>query len=188
MRVFIATDINEQIREALGLLQGQLQDKVDLRKGDVKWVNPDNIHLTLKFLGQIDDEAVVEVCNIVKKVVSKHSSFELAVETVGSFGGKSARVLWVGTTQVSDNLAELQSDFEEQLAVAGWPKDSRKFSAHLTLCRIKNSKAGIKLAQVSKEYKDFKLGSIMVDSVSVYQSQLTSDGPIYTILGNYELS
>ncbi|MHC4221755.1 MAG: RNA 2',3'-cyclic phosphodiesterase, partial [Planctomycetota bacterium] len=119
---------------------------------------------------------------------TRHNSFELAVETVGSFGGRSARGLWTGTTAGSDRLAELQSDLEDELAVAGWPKESRKFSAHLTLCRIKNSKAGVKLVQVSHEYKDFKLGSIMVDSVSVYQSQLTSDGPIYTILGNYKLS
>jgi 2'-5' RNA ligase len=113
--------------------------------------------------------------------------FELDVGTVGFFGGKSARVLWVGTGQGCDNLLQLQSDLEQQLALASWPKESRKFSGHLTLCRIRNSRAGIKLAQLTEGYKDFKLGTMPADSVTVYQSQLTPKGPIYTVLGNYEL-
>jgi 2'-5' RNA ligase len=187
MRVFIAIDIDEQLRKALGGLQDELRNKVDIKKGDVKWVNPDNIHLTLKFLGEIKDAQVVDVCNITKEVAGRHENFELALETVGHFGGRSARVLWVGTGQNSDNLLQLQSDLEEQLASAGWPKETRKFSGHLTLCRVRNSKAGVKLAQMTEEYKDFKLGTIWADSVSVYQSQLTPKGPVYTVLGNYKL-
>jgi len=187
MRVFIAIDIDEQIRKALGNLQNELRSKVDIKKSDVKWVNPDNIHLTLKFLGEIKDQEAVDVCNITKEVASRHESFELALETVGHFGGRSARVLWIGTGQNSDNLLQLQSDLEEQLTSAGWPRETRKFSGHLTLCRVRNSKAGVKLAQMTEGYKDFKLGTIWADSVSVYQSQLTPKGPIYTVLGNYKL-
>jgi len=187
MRVFIAIDIDEQIRKALGGLQNELQSKVDIKKSDVKWVNPDNMHLTLKFLGEIKDVQTVDVCNITKEVAGRHESFELDVETVGHFGGRSARVLWVGTGQSSENLLQLQSDLEQQLASAGWPKETRKFSGHLTLCRVRNSKAGVKLAQMTEGYRDFKLGTISADSVSVYQSQLTSKGPIYTVLGNYRM-
>ncbi len=187
MRVFIAIDIDEQIRKALGSLQNELRSKVDIKKSDVKWVNPDNIHLTLNFLGEIKDVQAVDVCNITKEVAGRHESFELALETVGHFGGRSARVLWVGTGQNSDNLLQLQGDLEEQLASAGWPKETRRFSGHLTLCRVRNSKAGVKLAQVTEGYKDFKLGTISPDSVSAYQSQLTPKGPVYTVLGNYKL-
>jgi 2'-5' RNA ligase len=187
MRVFIAIDIDEQIRRALGDLQNELRSKVDVKKSDVKWVNPDNMHLTLKFLGEIKDQEAVYVCNITKEVAGRHESFELDVETVGHFGGRSARVLWVGTGQNCENLLQLQSDLEQQLASAGWPKEARKFSGHLTLCRVRNSKAGVKLAQMTEGYKDFKLGTIPADSVSVYQSQLTPKGPVYTVLGNYGL-
>jgi len=90
-------DIDEQIRKALGKLQDELQGKADVKKGDVKWVNPQSMHLTLKFLGEIKDQQVVEVCNITKEVANRHAGFELDVGTVGFFGGKSARVLWVGT-------------------------------------------------------------------------------------------
>ena len=187
MRVFIAIDIDEQIRKALGRLQNEMRNKVDIRKGDVKWVNPDVMHLTLKFLGEIKDPQVVEVCNITKEVAGRHESFDLKVETVGYFGGRSARVLWVGTGQNSENLLQLQSDLEQELASAGWPKETRKFYGHLTLCRVRNSKAGVKLAQITEGYKDYKLGTVSADSVSVYQSQLTPKGPIYTVLGNYKL-
>ena len=187
MRCFIAIDIDEQIRKALANLQDELQGKADIKKSDAKWVNPETIHLTLKFLGEIKDEQVVDVCNITGDVASRHESFELDVESVGHFGGRSARVLWVGTGQNSDKLLQLQEDLELQLDLAGWPMETRKFSGHLTLCRIRNSKAGVKLAQITERYKDFKLGTVPADSLSVYQSQLTPKGPIYTVLGNYRL-
>jgi len=188
MRCFIAINIDEQIRKALGSLQNELQSKADIKKSDVKWVKPEAMHLTLKFLGEIKDEQTVDVCNITKEVASRHKSFELDVESVGYFGGRSARVLWVGAGQDCENLLQLQNDLEQQLALAGWPKETRKFSGHLTLCRVRNSKAGFKLAQMTEKYKDFNLGTIPADSVSVYQSQLTPKGPVYTVLGNYKLS
>jgi 2'-5' RNA ligase len=150
-------------------------------------VNPDNIHLTLKFLGEIKDEKVAEVCNIVKAVAGRHKSFELDIETVGHFGGRSPKVLWVGTGKGEENLLELQEDIEKSLALAGWPEETREFAGHLTLCRIRNMAAGVKLAQVSEDYKDFKLGTMPADSVCVYQSELKPNGPVYILLGNYKL-
>jgi 2'-5' RNA ligase len=187
MRVFIAIDIGEQIRKALGDLQRELQSKLDIRRGDVKWVNPNSIHLTLKFLGEIRDEKTVEVCNTVKEVAAGHEGFELDVESVGHFGGRSARVVWVGCGHGSETLQKLQGDIEQQLALAGWPEENREFTGHLTLCRVRNPKAGVKLAQLTEKYKDFKLGTMPADSVVVYQSELRPSGPIYTPLGNYEL-
>ena len=191
MRVFIAIDIDEQIRETLGDLQQQLQSKARLenvKKGDVKWVNPENVHLTLKFLGEIKDQQIVEVCDIVKDVAGRHGSFDIDVESVGHFGGRSARVLWVGAGQGNKNLLELQKDLDSQLARAGWPEETREFAGHLTLCRVRNPRAGVILAQISQDYEDIKLGVISADSVPVYQSRLTPAGPVYILLGNYKLS
>jgi len=187
MRCFIAIDIDEQIRKGLSDLQNELRRKADSRKGDVKWVNPDITHLTLKFLGEIEDKRVVDVCNITAEVAGKHGRLELDVGSVGHFGGRSARVLWVGAGEGCDNLLQLHDDIEERLERAGWPREARKFAAHLTLCRIKNSKAGIKLAQATRGYADFELGTLLADSVIVYQSELTPQGPIYTALGKYDL-
>jgi 2'-5' RNA ligase len=187
MRVFIAIDIDDETRKTVGDLQGQLRSKADVKQGDVKWVNPKAMHLTLKFLGEIKDEKVPEVCDVVKDVAGRHKSFELDIESVGCFGGRSARVVWVGTGDGSDELLELQKDLERQMASAGWPEEGREFTGHLTLCRVKNSKAGIRLAEISKAYGDFNVGTISADSVCVYQSQLTPKGPVYTVLGNYKL-
>jgi len=187
MRAFVAIDIDENIRQQLEILQQQLKEKVNLRKGDCRWVNPKNIHLTLKFLGEIKDKEVVDVCNMVEKVTRKHKKFDLDIKSVGHFGGKSARVLWVGSDTGSDKLKKLQKDIENKLAHAGFPKENRIYAAHLTICRIKNKQAGIKLAQTADNYKDYDLGLIQADDVTVFQSQLTPDGPIYTVLGKYEL-
>ncbi|MHC4395839.1 MAG: RNA 2',3'-cyclic phosphodiesterase [Planctomycetota bacterium] len=187
MRCFIAIDIDEKTRAAIGDLQQRLQNKVDVKKSDVKWVRPEVMHLTLKFLGEVKDQRIAEVCDIVKDVSASHKSFELDIEGLGSFGGRRPKILWIGTGDGSDNLRRLAKETEEQLALVGWPKETRDFSGHLTLCRIRNPKAGIELAQVSEQYKDFNAGVISADSVSVYQSQLTPTGPIYTLLGNYKL-
>ncbi len=187
MRCFIAIDIDEKLRAAIADLQRQLAEKAKIKKNDVKWVAPEAMHLTLKFLGEVKDDRIVDICNAVKDVADSSKSFELDIESVGCFGGKSARVLWVGTGRGSDNLCRLQEDIEQQLSSAGWPRETREFSGHLTLCRVKNSKAGLKLAQMSEDYKDLNLGTISADSVTVYQSQLRPTGPIYTVLGNYKL-
>ena len=187
MRCFIAIDIDEQIKKCLSNLQSDLQAKVDIRKSDVKWVSPEATHLTLKFLGEIKNEQTVEVCNITKIVANRHKSFDFTVESVGHFGGRSAKVLWVGAGRDCNNLLQLQQDLDQELASAGWPGETRKFAGHLTLCRIRNPKAGVKLVQAAREYKSLELGIMSVDSICVYESQLTPKGPIYTSMGNYDL-
>ena len=187
MRCFIAIDIDDKIRNALGDLQHQLENTSGIKKSDVKWVEPQNMHLTLKFLGEIKDRETVKVCNIVRDLTGRHKGFALDIKSVGCFGGRSARVLWVGSTAASDNLLQLQSDLDEQLAQAGWSKEQRVFTGHLTLCRVRNPKTGLKLAQTSEQYKDLKFGTVFVNSVRVYQSRLTPKGPVYTLLADYKL-
>ncbi len=187
MRCFVAIDIDDTIRAGLSDLQKRLAGQLDVRKGDVKWVSPEAIHLTLKFLGETRDEQIVEVCRIVADVAGRHKGFDLDVESVGCFGGRSARVLWVGAGLDCDALLQLQEDIERQLEQVGWPREQRKFSAHLTLCRIRNARAGVKIAKLAGQYKDFSLGAMSADSVSVYRSELTPKGPIYTVLGDYKL-
>jgi 2'-5' RNA ligase len=188
MRCFIAIDIDEEIRAGLRDLQQDMAEAANIKKSDVKWVRPDSMHLTLKFLGEIKDKDVMDVCNAVKAVADRHKAFDLSVSHVGCFGGRSARVLWVGAGLECPELLQLQEDLEEELASAGWPKEGRKFSGHLTLCRIRNSKAGIELARLTEQYKDFDLGMVRCDALSVYESQLRPEGPLYTSLGNYRLS
>ncbi|GAG29020.1 unnamed protein product, partial [marine sediment metagenome] len=94
MRCFIAIDIDERLREAIADLQQQLAEKAEIKKNDVKWVAPEAMHLTLKFLGEVKDDKIVEVCSAVRDAAASSKSFELDIESVGCFGGRSARVLW----------------------------------------------------------------------------------------------
>ena len=190
MRCFIAIDIDTENKAAMTDLQSQLiaeTNKEGVKTGDVKWVKPANIHLTLKFLGEVGDRQIVDVCNIVRDVANRHKSFNLKFCSVGFFGGRSVKVLWVGTREGENELTELQKDLEQQLAQAGWPQEQKKFSGHLTMCRVKNAKAGVKLAKISEKYENFDLGMTQVNSVVVYQSQLTPKGPVYTAMDNCRL-
>jgi len=187
MRCFIAIDIDDTIRDAVADLQRRMQQQVRLEKRDCTWVRPAVMHLTLKFLGEIKDTDSVEVCKITESVAGRHNAFELDIEGVGHFGGRTARVLWIGTGGGSEALCSLQQDLEGQLDSVGFAAEARKFSGHLTLCRTKKPKAGIELVQAGEAYKDYKIGSVFVDELIVYQSRLTPDGPVYTALGRYKL-
>ena len=187
MRCFIAIDIPDEIRAELTRLQKDLASRVDIRRGDVKWVESEGMHLTLKFLGEVPDNQIVGVCKIVENVAARHEAFDFAVKEVGSFGGRSARVLWVGAGLECPELLRLQEDLEAEFERAGWPREGRQFSGHLTLCRIRNVKAGEKLADAAKQYTDYDLGAVQAASICVYESQLERQGPIYTRLGHYAL-
>ena len=91
MRVFIAIDIDDKIRKAIADLQKQIASKVDVKKGDLKWVEPNNIHLTLKFLGEISDEQLEEVKEIANTVAQAHQKFNLEIESVGSVSAAGAQ-------------------------------------------------------------------------------------------------
>ena len=127
MRCFVAIDIDEGIRTALQKLQQEIAKAADIKKSDAKWVHPDSMHLTLKFLGEVRDQEVMDVCNTAKAVAAGHKAFDFAVSQVGYFGGQSARVLWVGAGLECPELLQLQQDLEEQLASVGWPEEGRKF-------------------------------------------------------------
>jgi 2'-5' RNA ligase len=208
MRVFIAIDIDDKTRKAIADLQKQITSKVNVKKGDVKWVEPNNIHLTLKFLGEISDEQLEEVKEITNTVAQAHQKFNLEIESVGSFGGRSAKIVWVGagtrhgegankiaqitespnrSREGTDALLALQKDLDDLLAQAGYPKEEREFSAHLTLCRVNHPIAGLKMGEAIAQFSHLKLGSIAADALCVYQSQLTPAGPTYTLLGEFKL-
>jgi 2'-5' RNA ligase len=187
MRCFIAIDMDPQIKTAIANLQKQISGRLDLRRGDVTWVRDNAMHLTLKFLGDVPDADLMDVCRVTEQVCQHHSRFDLDIEGVGHFGGPNARVVWVGTGRGTEALMALQADLEDQLDAAGWPKEGKGFSPHLTLCRVKNPKAGPPLVQAYKPHHEIKLGITGVESLVIYESQLRPEGPDYIPLGRYEL-
>ena len=188
MRCFIAIDISEEIKKKLIELQSLLAKKAGIKDDDVKWVAADTMHLTLKFLGDVPDNQIESLCHAVEDVAVRHDRFDINIGSIGHFGSeRSAKVLWVGAGQSSDELCQLYKDLEQYLAHKGWSREARKFVGHLTLCRVKRFKAGKRIAEEAAHYADCKLGTISADSLRVYESKLRARGPVYTLLGKYEL-
>ncbi|MFH1616784.1 MAG: RNA 2',3'-cyclic phosphodiesterase [Planctomycetota bacterium] len=188
MRCFIALDIEDHIKQQLVRLQEELWSKPDIKKSDAKWVDPEITHLTLKFLGEVKDEKIPQICELLKSVSGKHAPFDIEIAKTGCFGGSSARVLWAGAGENCLQLLQLQQDIDSALEQADFSPENRQFAGHLTLARIKNPIAGKKIAQLVQQYTDISIGTNYVESICLYQSQLTPKGPVYTLLARFTLN
>lgn len=186
MRCFIAIEVVPAIRQKLAELTLKLRRALRGNRGGIKWVEPNLMHLTLKFLGEIDEAAVATVGRIVDQVAVSHRGFELSVEGVGYFG-RPARVIWVGTKE-SPELMALQADMEGRLAEANFPAEERPFSAHLTLARIKDPAAGRDVPGLIESDQSIRLGSFGVDSLKLFRSELTPQGPNYSVIQTSKLN
>ncbi|MHC5082794.1 MAG: RNA 2',3'-cyclic phosphodiesterase [Planctomycetota bacterium] len=182
MRLFVAIDIARQVQERIGKLQQRLKRDLNLSGRDVKWVRPEQIHLTLKFLGQVEDNFVTQVCDVVKRTASECDEFDFQVKGTGVFG-RPARVVWAGIEKCKP-LQQLQATMEKEFESLGFLAEDRAFEGHLTLCRVKKTPAGRKLAEAMIEYADESFGSVCADSIVVYQSKLTSAGPEYSVVAS----
>ncbi|MDH4202425.1 MAG: RNA 2',3'-cyclic phosphodiesterase [Phycisphaerae bacterium] len=178
MRLFVAVDINSQVRDRIEQVQRQLKRDMAGSDRGVKWVRPEQIHLTLKFLGEVPDRAITQVCDVVTRTAARHDRFEMQVQGLGVFGNP-ARVVWAGV-EPCPALMTLQAELESEFETIGWDKEGRAFAGHLTLCRVKNAAAGRKIAQAVETVKDEIFGSVWVDQAVLYESRLSSDGPEYS--------
>lgn len=186
MRCFIAVDIGDDVAVNIGGLQDEIRGVLGEKVRGVKWVDPGLIHLTLKFLGEVGDDEIVEVCRIAGEVASEFERFSVEVKKVGSFG-RPPRVVWIGTEE-NDTLGQLQRSLDTQLAEMGFEADEKKFIAHLTLCRVKNPMDGKHLKRIISGFDDYSAGKIDVKAICVYKSELTNTGPEYTLLSRNELA
>jgi 2'-5' RNA ligase len=134
LRLFVAVDLPGQVREALARLQGGLRG-YDL--SGLRWVRPQGIHLTLKFLGETPAGRVAAITNALAGAIRGRRRFRLALGALGTFGGqRRPRVLWLDITGDIERLRELQAAVEEALVEVGFPPEERDFSPHLTLARV----------------------------------------------------
>jgi len=185
MRLFIAIDVEPGVLKGIDRLQKELRGQLGSVRG-IRWVRPDLIHLTLQFLGEVDDDKICELSELVSQVAGRHRGFNVETRGLGWFGS-TARLLWLGTNDPKE-LLDLQRDLEELLVAGEWIGIGKKFSAHLTLCRIKNSKAARAAMRVAKKHENVEIGSFFADSVRIYKSELTSEGPEYTLISTSKLA
>jgi 2'-5' RNA ligase len=185
IRTFIAVELSKPIRAKMVALQ----EKLALSGTEVKWVEPENLHVTLLFLGEVADREVHEVCRVVAAGCANHKPFSLSVETAGCFPNlRRPRVLWVGVGEGAKALCALHDALEPPLMDLGcYRREERNYTPHITLGRVKSDRPTEELAAALAKKADWKGGEIDVREILVMSSQLTSHGPAYGVLSRAKL-
>ncbi len=186
MRAFIAVDLDASIRKALGRSQDQLRALAP----NLKYVTPSAIHLTLKFLGDIDPRALPEISTTLNEITADTEPFEFTARRLGHFADRSGRirVVWAGIEETEGTLARLQERIDAAMIAIGFPPDSRPFSPHLTLARARRPMALPAIVQYIQQHGDTCFGDQYVEEIIVYESTLTRDGPVYNAVSTCSIT
>jgi len=184
-RVFIAIDISEQAREAAKLHIDDLRKAaVDVRVG---WERPEKLHLTLKFLGNIDDLRINALVEQLSDLASKVQPFTVELIGAGCFpNARQPRILWIGTRD-NGEMASLAESVERCCQSLGFLPENRRFTAHLTVARIREPQKGQQLAALHME-RGFESVAFEVRELVIYESKLTPKGSRYTRLSQHSLT
>jgi RNA 2',3'-cyclic 3'-phosphodiesterase len=179
-RTFVAVEMNEAVRTHAAELIGELG-----RAGaKVTWVQPHNMHLTLKFLDEVPSREIPGVCAAVAEAARGVPAFSLEVAGAGAFPRTSQpRTLWLGTGEGSEALIALHARLESALAKLGYRKEPRRFVPHLTIGRVRGTGPTLSaLGQLLEEQQEFHAGQTEITALVVFSSQLRPEGPTYEVL------
>jgi 2'-5' RNA ligase len=178
VRSFVAVHINDAVRQALAEAQAALR-KAGARVG---WVAPENIHLTLAFLGDIPGERVPAIAGGLDEIAGRVHPFSFEVGGLGFFGGRRPKVIWAGVGEGGEALVQLQKDVATLLRRLEIPIEERPFHPHLTLGRARSSKGAEALTAAVNALRDARFGRVESKSVCLMRSVLRPRGPIYSVL------
>ncbi len=185
MRAFIAVELPINVRDAVVSVQRALATT----GADVKWVEADNLHVTMRFLGEITEVQRQAIERILKKAAGHTSPIQVGLSHIGAFPSSSSpRVIWVGIGQGSETLTRLAGEVEEGLAGLKMQKEDREFVAHVTLGRVRSPKNRAQLATRLKEVGWNPPAPFRIERVTLFQSTLGGAGPVYTALGRFPLT
>jgi 2'-5' RNA ligase len=185
VRTFIALDPGAAIRERMV----SLQESLGRTATEVKWVEPENLHVTLLFLGEVDNRDLMPVCRAVEEAARGHAAFELSIEGTGCFPNmRRPRVVWIGVGQGLQEVCALHDAIEKPLLELGcYRREERRFTPHVTLGRIRSEKPMDQLAAALLKKQPYQAGTTMVREVQIMSSELSPEGPIYTVMGRARL-
>lgn len=185
LRTFLAIHLDKTIRGRCLSLQDTLA-----RSGvEMKWVEEESLHLTLLFLGEVEDRGLPELCHAVAAVCKNHEPFALSVESVGCFPNpRRPRFVWAGVTEGSAEVSALHDALEPPLLELGcYRREERAYTPHITLGRVKSAEPTDALATALVRQAKWRGGETTVREVCVFSSELRPRGPIYSILSRAKL-
>ncbi len=183
LRTFIAVEISPSVIARAG----DLIDKLRIAPVEVAWVRPQQMHLTLKFLGAVPDVDTPDICRVLDKVAATFEPFEITCRGVGAFPNlRDPRTLWIGIEDGADELKRLQAEIDMALKTElGYAKEQRGFHPHLTIGRVKRELPGGhgELSQLLEKYAQFDADLAIIDEVVTFASFLSRKGPQHDALG-----
>jgi 2'-5' RNA ligase len=186
IRTFIAVELAAGVKDRLA----KLQEALGRTAAGVKWVRPENLHLTLQFLGDVEHLEVVSVCRVVQERARRHAPFTFEVRSLGAFpNARRPKILWAGITDGADELRALHADLEEGLLDLGcYRREEREYTPHLTLGRLHRDEAAETWGPVLQKHAAWDAGTSSVDEVVVMSSEQGREGPEYSVMGRGALS
>jgi RNA 2',3'-cyclic 3'-phosphodiesterase len=177
IRAFVAMSLPVEVRDHVASVLGQLADRAP--RGSVRWVTPDNVHLTLRFLGDTQVELIPRIAAALDAVGGEHGGFELRLAKTGCFPNpRRPRVIWIGLDGETAALSTLHGAVERALAPLGWPPEEREFSPHLTLGRVKDSRKVVEARLPWGQQHEPR--PWRVEEVHLVESRLLPTGAVYT--------
>jgi 2'-5' RNA ligase len=187
IRTFIAVAVSLQVRQAAANLISRL--RLSTGADDVKWVAAENFHWTLQFLGNVDEREIPTVCDVVSTAVAEQEPFDLEARGAGAFpSADRPRTLWLGAGQGDRAMTVLHSTIERRLKKRGFRGEERRFVPHITIGRAGRKGRPRSLADELSGMSDYDFGTMLVDEVTVYSSQLAPGGPAYEVLARAPLA
>jgi len=184
IRTFVAVCLDAELRSGISVIQ----ERVKKLAPNVKWVAPDNFHVTMKFLGNVRRDRLSVVQAAMDEVAGSLAAFDLTVSGMGVFPTpRRPRVIWVGVEEGRDQLVALAKAVEDRLVRAGFEKEEKPFRSHITIGRVKESKPVEGLVEGLGEIESGGVGVQRVDSITVMESVLRPGGPEYKPLSAHKL-
>lgn len=187
-RLFIAVDLAISVVERLARLQTEWSSRIDSDDVRTKWVEPPNIHVTLKFLGETDDALVPMLDEVLEQLVKPLFPFEVGCQRVGAFpDARRPRILWAGLDQKGGEvMGLLQQTIERDIETLGFAPEDRDFKAHVTLGRVKSRQA-FDMSLIIDEFSTYDFGRSYIKDLILYRSELTPSGARYDVVSRYPL-
>ena len=184
-RVFCAIELEEAARQRI--LHHITRLRAAVPDARASWSGDSNLHLTLKFVGEIHQGSVPQFSNAISRAVAGFAPFTIQLEQSGVFPRHGPpRVLWIGITDVEGKLSELHRRVEDESAAEGFPKEDRPFAPHLTIARLRHPQHARTLAAAHKQL-NFEPVAVAVSELLVIRSELSSAGSRYTVVSRHPL-
>jgi 2'-5' RNA ligase len=182
MRAFLAVDLDEKLEDEVS----QVQKRIMGANAQLKFVEPENLHFTLKFLGEVSDSKVEDLKVMIEDKIVEYEPFKLYINKTGFFPHSGyIRVIWLGVEN-PEVYSQMQIDLDQEFVKLGFKKE-KSYIPHLTIARVKGAKNKEALISLIKEMENVNIGDMMVDKLVLKKSELTPVGPIYYNLFEFKL-